>query len=260
MKRHIAFFSCSLLLFAQSAFSSAATIELTDTQKPLVDTQKPLVVILFGPPRSGQGVLAVKAAQSLAIPHISAANLLYQQMSEGTEIGQQAREYINCRGSIPDCLILQMLYERIKQENNKPAFLLDHMPRTHEQAIELKKVLGDQYRFLVISIRVPDQTLLLKAEVRLICESCGRVYHMQFSPPEKPNTCDHCGATLIKREDDSPENVKRRLEDYRKSVEPILAFYRTEGALTEVNGNCPLENTLDEIKMLFRQNTSPLGS
>lgn len=221
-----------------------------------VATQKPLVVILFGPPRSGQGVLAVKASQAFAIPHISAANLLYQQMNEGTENGELAREYINCRGSIPDSLLLQMLYERIKQESNTPAFLLDHMPRTHEQAVELKKVLGDQYRFLVISIKVPDEALLLKAEVRLICESCGRVYHKQFSPPEKPNSCDHCGDILIQREDDTPENVKKRLEDYRKSVEPILAFYRADGALVEVNGNCPLESTLDEIKILFRQHTT----
>ncbi len=246
MKRHLAIFCCTLFSFTTTPCNVTFSVDPDSHQKPLI-------LILLGPPRSGEGVLAIKTSQVFSIPYISAANLLHAQMNEGTEIGQQAREYINCRGVIPDSFIMKMLYDRMKFENKSRAVLLDHMPRTTEQAIELKKNLGDQYRFLVISIQVPDETLLLKAEVRLICQCCGRVYHKQFSPPEKANACDQCGATLTQREDDSPENVKKRLEDYRKSVEPILAFYRAEGTLTEVNGDCPLETTFEEIKQLFKQ-------
>jgi adenylate kinase len=212
------------------------------------EKNKPLALVLFGPPGCAPGVLGIKISKAFTLPLVSTADLVHDHIKEETEIGQQARDCLSAKGSIPDSLILQMLYEHIKERESPAGFLLEGLPRTEEQAEELKKALDENYRHQAIYINISDETILSRAEGRYVCQRCGRVYHKELSPPDEAMICDHCGNTLTQREDDSPEYVKKRLEEWRKRMEPILNFYKQQGLLTEVNGNTELEATFIEIK------------
>lgn len=217
------------------------------------DTNKPLVLILLWPPGSGEGVLTVKVSKAFAIPHINTANLLRDASNEESELWEQARECLNTTGAIPDSLVMQLLYQRIKRPDCQNGFIMDGLPRTLDQTEEMFGALGPRFEILAVSIQIPDEVLLAKAEGRLICETCGRVYHKEQSPPEVPMTCDHCEDLLSQRKNDSLELVQKRLTEYRHSWEPIFRFYREKGLFVEVNGNCPMEQTFQEVKTIFNQ-------
>lgn len=232
---------CCLLLSAHELQSSPSVDE----------SSKPVVILLLGPPGSGCGSLAVKISKTFSIPQLSAASLLQQHIQEETETGQKVRECLNTRGYIPDTLVLQMLHEDLKRDCNMNGFLLADIPRTLEQAQELKKTLSDHYRLLALSIQISDETILLREEGRLVCQDCGRVYHKFFSPPELAMTCDHCKKGLIQRDDDTPENVRKKLTEYRTNTNPVLAFYSSEGNLREINGNGSFDETFEAIKECY---------
>ncbi|MDB6081638.1 MAG: adk1 [Chlamydiia bacterium] len=230
-------FLCFVLLTVISSIDAVET-----------DGNKPVVLLLLGPPGSGRSTLAVKLSKTFSIPHLTAASLLQDHIREDTEIGQKVRDYLNSRGYIPDTLILQMLYDYLKHQDKTQGFVLAGIPRTLEQAQELKKALSNQYQFLAMSICVSDEVLLLREEGRLVCQDCGRVYHKLFSPPHEAMKCDQCKKTLIQRDVDTPENLHKKLDEYRKSMEPVLTFYKNEEILREINGNCTFENTFEEVK------------
>jgi adenylate kinase len=120
-----------------------------------------------------------------------------------------------------------------------------------DQAQELQNMLNNQYRLVAISISVPDEALLLRDEGRLIFQNCGRVYHKQFSPPVHAMSCDFCRSALTQRYDDNPEKIRKKLEEHRKAIDPVVEFYRKEGILREVNGDCLLETTFEEIQKCY---------
>ncbi len=231
--------------------TSLADMQASEAQQQQ-GAQKPCILLLLGPPGSGQGVLAVKIAKAFSLPHISSADLLHEVGEDDLEIKQKAREYLTRTGSIPDALISEMLFERVKRKDSK-GFLLDGLPRTVEQAQELQSKLSDKFHIIAISISVPDNVLIDRNSGRLICSNCGRVYHIQESPPSKADECDLCKSHLKQREDDTQEIVKTRLENYRKRTNPVLSFFQKEGELTEVSGTGPLEITFEEIRSKLKQ-------
>lgn len=161
---------------------------------------RPFVLLVLGPPGSGQGVLAVKVAKGFSVPHISSADLINGLRDEECEIKQKAREYLQRTGSIPDTIISDLLYKRMTNEDCVRGVLLDGLPRTIEQAKEFTQRLGNLYHFHAIYINVPDKVLLDRASGRLICQHCGRVYHTELSPPTIPLKCDHCSSSLSLKE------------------------------------------------------------
>ncbi len=230
------------LFFAISLFFNHAYANNSEPKN-----KKPLILLLFGSSGSGQGVLAVKISKALSIPHISSADLVFAAINEDTDIGMKAKEYLNIKGSIPDQLFMDMLYERIHNSDCKEGFLLNTLPRTAEQAKNLNSALGKDYRIVAISIIVSDETVCQRLANRLICHNCGRVYHKLLSPPKKNLICDYCGNTLSQREDDTSESVKRRLLEYQTAEAPVLEFYKKENLLQEVSGDLTLEEVFDII-------------
>lgn len=243
MSKKTSLFGSTLLILAV-----VCTLHAAEAENEASKAQKPCILLLLGPPGSGQGVLAVKIAKALSLPLISSADLLHEVGEEDIEIKQKAREFLNRTGSIPDALISEMLFERVKRKDSH-GFLLDGLPRTVEQAEELQRKLSDKFQIVAVSISVPDNVLIDRNSGRLICSNCGRVYHIQDSPPTKPDECDLCKNHLKQRETDTQEIVKTRLENYRKRTNPVLTFFQQKGELTEVNGTGPLEITFEEIRI-----------
>jgi adenylate kinase len=231
---------CLLLLlgiFHENGFSAIAK-----------DQKKPFVLLILGPPGSGRATLAVKLSNTFLLPHISCAKLLLDHINEETEIGQKARDFLNAGTSVPDDIIFNLLHERIKKEDCKDGFVLDGFPKTVEQAKILQKYIGQGGQFMATYINVSEDWLLLRAEGRMVCQSCGRVYHKQLSPPQKPDLCDLCQSDLCQREADTREHVQDKLDVYKTEILPVLTYYKQEKLLMEIDGNRPLEKMYVEMK------------
>jgi len=230
---------------------SLVAIEENSTSETTEVLQKPPMLMVIGAPGSGQGVSAVKLAKSFSLPHISPATLLVEYVSQPTELGYKARDFLDSRRRIPEDFILEMLADRIKQEDTNRGFVLDGIPNTIAQIAPLRKLMGDRFRLLAISICIPDELLIAREEGRLVCLSCGRVYHKLHSPPEEPMTCDNCLCALTQRDDDTEESITKRLQEWHAETDPIIAFFKKENLLVEVNGNCSFDSTLSEIKQTY---------
>jgi adenylate kinase len=245
MVKNLALIGCALVTFTMVAMDESKEI-----QKEAV-IEKPPIVMLFGPPGSAQGVLAVKLTKTFSIPHVSPANLLVDQVHKSTELGMRARDIINSKRRVTNVLVMMMLEDRLKNIDVKRGVVLDEFPCTVEQVEQMKQIIGDRFRLVPILINVPDSTLLMQEEGRLVCQNCCRVYHRTLSPPEEPMTCDHCISTLTQLEEDTKESITRRLTEWHEKTDPLIAFFKKEHLLTEVNGNRSFNTTLSEIKQAY---------
>lgn len=188
-------------------------------------------LVIFGPPGGGKGTQAKIIAERFGLKHISTGDILREEVRKGTELGREARGYMERGELVPDPLLLKILKKAL--ENAPRGFLLDGFPRTLKQAEELNKITElDE----VINIVVPDEEIERRVTGRLICPKCGATYHEVYNPPKTPGVCDRCGSELIKREDDSRETVRRRLEAYHTQSEPVLEYYRKLGIVTDFDG------------------------
>ncbi len=217
---------------------------------------RPIILLLLGVPGSGRDALAVKVSSSFSLPYISTADLLLDYSDQETETGRFTRECLNT-GRIPDDLLLKLISERIKRDDCKRGFLLDGFPKTADQARALKARFSQQYCMLPAYIRTSDEWLLNFHEGRLVCTSCGRVYHLDRSPPARQNECDLCGYELIQRSDDCPETLKKRTESYRDTILPLLTYYSTEKMLVEIDGERPFDDMFQDVKMLINLRQVP---
>ncbi|MBS0634165.1 MAG: nucleoside monophosphate kinase [Verrucomicrobia bacterium] len=211
---------------------------------------RPIVLLLLGVPGSGRDALAVKISSSFSLPYISTADLLLDYSDDDSEIGHFTRECLNT-GRIPDDLLMKLILERIKQQDCAKGFLLDGFPKTVEQAKALNVRFSQEYCMLPTYIRTSDQWLLCCHEGRLICTSCGRVYHQDRSPPHTEGECDLCGYELTQRSDDCPETLKKRTETHRDTILPLVSFYTEEKMLVEINGDRPFDEMFQDVKMLI---------
>lgn len=214
------------------------------------DPSKPCLIILFGPPGSGRATIGVKLCSCRDIRHFSCANLLLEQLNGDSEIATQARTLLHSGKPPSDALLFDILAKRMERADCIRGFLLDDFPRTVAQAKELKRLAGGRYQFLVLYIRASDTFLLRRAEHRLICQNCGRVYHELFSRPQREMQCDLCNLKLVRRSEDSPENVKKKHNDYCLEIAPILDFYTKEGLLTEIDGDHELVEIFETVDHL----------
>lgn len=212
-------------------------------------------LILLGPPGAGKGTQASIIVEEYNIPHISTGDIFRYNIKEGTELGKKAKGYMDQGLLVPDEVVVEIVEDRLKQDDCKNGFLLDGFPRTVVQAVALDNVLQNMDTSLdkVINIEVDKNILVERAVGRRICKDCGATFHIKNNPSTKGDICDKCGGTLYQRDDDNAETVTKRIEVYLKETTPLIDYYTKQGKLFTVDGD-------RAIKEIFEDITSSLGS
>ena len=195
-------------------------------------------LILLGAPGAGKGTQAELLTEKLGIPAISTGNMLREAMKNGTEVGKQAKSYMDQGLLVPDDVIIGIVRERVSQPDCRKGFILDGVPRTIPQAEALEKA-GIRIDY-VVSIEIDDSVIESRMSGRRVCSACGASYHVAANPPKKEGVCDLCGGELVIRKDDVPETVHRRLEVYHQETEALKDYYAKLGKLKLVEGNQPI--------------------
>lgn len=208
------------------------------------------VVVLLGPPGSGKGTQAARLSEDLGLPHVATGDLFRQNIAEGTELGKEAKGYMDAGELVPDDVVTGMLMDRIDQPDCRAGFVLDGYPRTLPQASAFEVGASGRWSIVVVLLRVDDATLVERAAGRLVCRDCDKVHHARFSPPRVSGRCDRCGGELYRRDDDAPGVVRERLRVYHHSTEPLVAYYRQRGLLEEVDGARTPDAVFADLKRL----------
>lgn len=202
-------------------------------------------VVLLGAPGAGKGTQAKKLVEKYGIPQISTGDLLRAAVAAGTELGKEAKSYMDRGDLVPDSVVLGMVKERLSQDDCKKGYILDGFPRNTKQAEALDEMLASLNMPLTaaLSVDVPFDDLMKRLTGRRTCKSCGQMYNIYFSAPSKEGTCDKCGGELFQRDDDKEETIKKRLEVYNAQTAPLFDYYKKKGILKSVAGT----GSIDEI-------------
>ena len=212
-------------------------------------TENTRFLILLGPPMSGKGTQSARLSDSLEIPKVSSGDLFRENIKNRTELGLKAKSFIDRGDLVPDQITIDMVTDRLNQEDCRNGAVLDGFPRTISQAEALGGILRDLGAELTgaISIAVPEDVLVERASGRRICPICGKSYHLVFNPPAEEGVCDLDGGELYQREDDQPDTVRQRLAVYQAQTSPLIDYYRNRGILKEVDGNQAIDDVGEEI-------------
>lgn len=206
-------------------------------------------IIMLGAPGAGKGTQAKMIAEKYTIPHISTGDIFRANISNGTELGKEAKKYMDQGLLVPDELTVKLLLDRVANEDCKNGYVLDGFPRTIPQAEVLEDALtkiGDKVDFAV-NVDVPDENIIRRMSGRRACVKCGATYHIEHVPPKKEGICDTCGSELMLRDDDKPETVKKRLDVYHEQTQPLIDFYTNKGILRTVDGTIDMKDVFGEI-------------
>lgn len=208
-----------------------------------------LRAVLLGPPGAGKGTQAAKLVEKYDIPHISTGDIFRANIKEGTPLGKKAQEYMNAGELVPDELVVDLVTDRLKQDDCKNGFLLDGFPRTIFQAEKLDEFLAanDQKMDIVINLVVAKDALIKRLTGRRVCRNCGASYHIVNVPPKKEGICDVCGGELIQRADDNLETVENRINVYEEQTAPLVGYYKKAGSLVDFDGEASLDEVFDSI-------------
>jgi adenylate kinase len=204
-----------------------------------------MYIVLLGAPGAGKGTQAALLSQKLKLAHIASGDLFRQALSKGTELGLQAKAYMEKGQLVPNDITIKMVLERIKAPDCKGGIILDGFPRNLEQAKALDEALKLQKQAIdkAVYIKVSEAELLKRLTGRWICRKCQAPYHEVNSPPKVAGKCDKCGGELYQRADDNTETIKKRLEVFFAETAPLIDYYSKSGKLLEVQG----EGTMEEI-------------
>ena len=206
-------------------------------------------IIMLGAPGAGKGTQAKQIAAKYSIPHISTGDIFRANIKNGTELGKKAKTFMDQGLLVPDELVVDLVVDRVNQEDCKNGYVLDGFPRTIPQAEALDKALsanGESVDY-AINVEVPDENIINRMSGRRACVGCGATYHIQFNPTKVEGICDACGEKLILRDDDKPETVKNRLSVYHEQTQPLIDYYTTQGVLKTVDGTRDLNEVFQEI-------------
>ena len=195
-------------------------------------------IIMLGAPGAGKGTQAKMIADRYGIPHVSTGDIFRANIKNNTELGKQAKAYMDKGELVPDELTVKILLDRVAQDDCKSGYVLDGFPRTIPQAEVLDKELGRLGESIdyAIDVEVPDENIVKRMGGRRACVTCGATYHIEHVPPKQDGICDNCGGELILRDDDKPETVQNRLNVYHTQTQPLIDFYNAKGVLREVDG------------------------
>ena len=213
-------------------------------------------IIMLGAPGAGKGTQAKKIAAKYDIPHISTGDIFRANIKNGTELGKKAKTYMDQGLLVPDELVVDLVVDRVNQEDCSNGYVLDGFPRTVDQAKALDEILTslDSKIDYVINIDVDLDILKERLTGRRICRSCGATYHMIFNPPKNADVCDKCGGELYQRKDDNEETVGNRLNVYVSQTKPLLDYYSLAGNLVNINGQQSIDLVFEEIREVLGGN------
>ena len=209
-----------------------------------------LDLLLMGPPGAGKGTQGRLLGEALGVPWVSSGDLLRDAVEDGSELGRQARAYMARGDLVPDDVIVGLMSRRLREPDARGGFIADGYPRTVPQAEALEGALGALDRSLsaALALSLPDDEVVGRLGGRRTCPECGRVYHVEHEPPASGEQCDADGAQLVRREDDSPDTIRRRLAVYHRESEPLLTHYGERGLLREVDGTGPPEAVAERLR------------
>lgn len=206
-------------------------------------------IIMLGAPGAGKGTQAKRIAEKFAIPHISTGDIFRANIKNGTELGKKAKGYMDQGLLVPDELVVDLVVDRIKQDDCEKGYILDGFPRTIPQAEALDAALsaiGEKVDYAV-NVEVPDSDIVDRMSGRRACLNCGATYHIVNIPTKVEGICDVCGSEIVLREDDKPETVLKRLEVYHNQTQPLIDYYSKQGILKEVDGRKTMSDTFEDI-------------
>ncbi len=208
-----------------------------------------MFILLMGPPGAGKGTQAEKLVEKYKIPHISTGDMFRAAVKQGTELGKEAKRYMDSGQLVPDAVTIGIVREGLSKPECEKGFILDGFPRTGEQAIALDAILDSLDITLngVLDIAVPDSELTKRVVGRRICKSCGATYHVEYNPSKSEGICDKCAGVLYQRDDDKEETVKKRLEVYHKETQPLIEHYKKQGLYVEIDGMQPIDKVFADV-------------
>lgn len=212
-----------------------------------------LNLILLGPPGSGKGTQGERLQADFRLPYYATGDILRAAVRDGTDLGREAKEFMDRGDLVPDEVIIGVIAERIESPEAADGFILDGFPRTTAQAEALDEAMDRLGRELTaaILIEVSDEEVVRRLSGRRTCVKGGHIFHVDFDPPKKEGVCDICGGQLVVRDDDKPDVVRHRVEEYHSKTEPLVSYYEEKGILRRVDGDHPPEEVSDRIRALL---------
>ena len=208
----------------------------------------------MGPPGAGKGTQAQFISAHLGVPKISTGDIFRANVSEGTELGQQAKKYMDAGDLVPDEITIGMVVARLEEDDARKGFLLDGFPRNVPQAKTFDSMLLDAGTPLdvVLELVVDDDEVVRRLSGRRTCRSCGHIWHIDFDPPSTDGVCDICGGELFQRDDDKPETVRHRLEVYYEQTAPLIGYYAEAGILVGIDAMGPVDDVTERAVAALR--------
>ncbi|HOO79762.1 MAG TPA: adenylate kinase [Lachnospiraceae bacterium] len=206
-------------------------------------------IVMLGAPGAGKGTQAKMIADKYEIPHISTGDIFRANIKNGTELGKEAKTYMDQGALVPDELTVRILLDRVAKADCTNGYVLDGFPRTIPQAEVLDAKLSEMNEKIdyAINVDVPDENIVRRMSGRRACVNCGATYHLVHVPPKKEGICDKCGNELILRDDDKEETVKNRLKVYHDQTQPLIDFYTAKGVLKSVDGTVDMMDVFKAI-------------
>jgi len=201
-------------------------------------------LIFLGPPGVGKGTIAKEVVKQKNIPQISTGDLLRAAVKEGSELGIKAKEYMDSGKLVPDDLIINLMKEKIKEDDCQNGFILDGFPRTIPQAEALE---GEIKIDKVLNFKALDKTIIQRLSGRRTCKQCGAIFHLTNIPPKVEGVCDKCQGELFQRDDDKPEAIKKRLEVYQQQTAPLIDCYNEKGILADIDTEQPIPKIISDV-------------
>lgn len=207
-------------------------------------------LILLGPPGAGKGTQAANIVNKYQLPHISTGDIFRANIKQGTELGNRAKAFMDKGELVPDSLVVELVEDRLQQDDTKIGFMLDGFPRTLPQAEALDSVLANMGSTLnfVVNIVVDPSVLVERAVGRRICKDCGATYHIKFNPSKVEGVCNVCSGELYQRSDDNAETVENRISVYTNETAPLVDYYKDSGKLVSINGLQDIDKVFADIQ------------
>lgn len=209
-----------------------------------------LNLVLLGPPGSGKGTQGERLQEDLRLPYYATGDILRAAVRDETELGRTAKQYMDRGDLVPDEVIVDVIAERVDSPEARDGFILDGFPRTMPQAEALDRKLEELGRAVpaVLLIDVSDDEVMRRLGGRRTCEENGHVFHVEFNPPKQEGVCDLDGSELIVRDDDKPEVIRNRLDQYHAKTEPLVDYYNHRSVLRRIDGVASPDEVADEIR------------
>ena len=207
-------------------------------------------LILLGPPGAGKGTQAANIVNKYQLPHISTGDIFRANIKQGTELGNRAKAFMDKGELVPDSLVVELVEDRLQQDDTKIGFMLDGFPRTLPQAEALDSVLANMGSTLnfVVNIVVDPSVLVERAVGRRICKDCGATYHIKFNPSKVEGVCNVCSGELYQRSDDNAKTVENRISVYTNETAPLVDYYKDSGKLVSINGLQDIDKVFADIQ------------